>query len=240
MINRHARQIILSQIGTEGQEKLKRSCVAIVGMGALGSVAAELLCRAGVGRLKLIDFDILELDNLQRQALYVTEDVGKPKVDSAKERLGAIDPAVAVETVMDHLEKRNLSLLDNVDLVVDGTDNMETRFLINERCSGKRPVIFTSAVMDKGSVLPVMPGRACYACVYGRKRNTETCCTHGVLNGATHVAASIAATEALKALFGLPVMDGLFSFSLFDGRFDLLHVRRDPECGVCARPSRRT
>ncbi len=239
MADRYARQTILPEVGEEGQARLAASTVAIVGMGALGSVAAELLARAGVGRLKLIDFDILEMNNLQRQALYVTEDAGRPKVDAARERIAAINPDVTVDAVMDHLERRNLPWLDDADLVIDGTDNMETRFLINERCSGKRPVIFASAVMDKGSVLPVLPGRACYACIYGKKKNCETCCEHGVLNGATHVAASVAATEALKALLGLPAMDGLFSFSLFDSRFDLLRVRRDPKCGVCAKASRR-
>lgn len=233
-MNRYIRQTILPEIGEKGEEKLRSSSVVIVGVGALGSVQAELLGRAGVGKLTLIDFDIVEENNLPRQALYTTADVGSPKVDAAKKHLLEITPDVTVETVMDHLEKRNLNVLDGVDLVMDGTDNMETRFLINEHCYGKTPVIYTSAVMDKGSVLPVLGESVCYHCLYGNKKNAETCCEHGVINGATHLAATMAATEALKYLVGIQNIDGIFSFSLFDGRFEVLKVKQDPECSVCS------
>lgn len=230
-MNRYQRQMILPEIGEEGQEKLRKAQVTIVGVGALGSIIAELLARAGIGKLTLIDSDFVELNNLQRQALYLTKDVGRPKVDAAKERLQAINPDVTVETVRDHLEKKNLSLLD-CDLVLDGTDNMETRFLLNEHCYGKLPIIFTSAVMDKGSVFPVLGDGPCYACVYGGKTNCEICCENGIINGATHLAATVAATEAVKFFIGQPSL-GMFSFSLFSARFDVLNVKRNPDCLVC-------
>lgn len=232
-MTRYARQAILPEIGEQGQRRLRAAHAVIVGVGGIGSVSAELLARAGVGRLTLIDFDLVEESNLGRQALYTTADIGEPKAEAAKRRIAAINPDVVVTAVVDHLERGSLPLLDGCDIVVDGTDNMETRFLINERCRGELPVIFSSAVMDRGSVLPVVRGGACYACLFRTKRNGESCCEHGVINGAVHLAGTVAATEAIKLLVGVRPMAGLFSFSLFDARFAVLTTRRDPACPVC-------
>jgi molybdopterin/thiamine biosynthesis adenylyltransferase len=236
MINRYSRQIALPEIGKEGQERLHTATAAIVGVGALGSVEAELLARAGIGHLVLIDFDLVEENNLPRQALYTEADIGKAKVEAATERISAINSSVEATAIMDHLEKKNISAhLDNVDIILDGTDNMETRFLINKHSYGKVPVIYTSAVKDKGSIFPVLGNGACYHCIYGSKQNAETCCEDGVLNGATHLAATIAATEAIKFLIGQPALEGIFSFSLFDSRFQTLKVKKNPDCKVCGK-----
>ncbi len=223
----YSRQIKV--IGEEAQQAIKRSTAVIVGCGALGTVQAELLTRAGIGKLILIDFDIVEESNLSRQH-YNKEDIGRRKVDTTKERLQKIRD-IEIETIPAYLSLQNIELLD-ADVVLDGTDNMNTRFLINEYCKKNIiPVVFASAVLEKGSVLTVN-SEYCYNCVFANKNSEEDCATTGVLNTATQLSGTISTNEAIKILTSQETMKGLFSFSLDDNRYDVLKIK-NPNCKVC-------
>lgn len=224
----YSRQI--NVIGEEAQAAIQRSTAVIVGLGALGTVQAELLTRAGVGKLVLIDFDLVEESNLQRQH-YDKDDVGRRKVDATKERLQRIRD-VEIETVPAYLSLQNIDFLD-ADVVLDGSDNMNTRFLVNEYCKKNDiPVVFASAVLDKGSVLVVNEG-PCYHCVFADKNSEEDCATTGVLGAATQLSGTISANEAIKILIKQETMTGLFSFGLSDNRYETLALKQNKNCKVC-------
>ncbi len=235
---RHSRQTILPEVGAEGQERLRHACVGIVGAGGLGSVAAELLVRAGVGRIVIMDYDLVELSNLQRQSLYTERDVGKPKALAAKERLAAIDRGIRVDASVRQLNLTTLALLDDADLVLDCTDNLQTRSLLNEWCmKTKRPFIYTGAVETRGMLYVVDPaeqGRACFNCIFDRLKSVENCEDFGVLNVTVHLAATLQAAEAMKILLKKPYTEGLVSFDAWDPRLERFAVRRNPSCPVCA------
>jgi len=166
---RHIRQEIFSEIGKKGQLKLRNSSVAIVGLGALGSVSAELLARAGIGKLILIDRDVVELSNLQRQSLYDEDDLGKPKSMAAKEKLSKINHEVKIEFFIGDLSYKTIDKIlkkNKISLILDCTDNLETRFLINDfSVKNNLPFIYSSAVGSKGYVFNIMPGEtACLGC----------------------------------------------------------------------------
>lgn len=205
---RYDRQIILKEIGREGQGKLDQSCVAVVGLGALGSVAANLLARAGIGKLILIDRDFLELSNLQRQVLYDEEDIAKnlPKAAAAERKLKLINSQVSVRGEVSDLTPRNIEqLMEGVDLVIDGTDNFETRFLINDYSLFKRiPWIYGGAVRMEGMSYAVLPDYPpCLRCLFGempQKDGMQTCDQVGILAPVSHIIASFQATEAIKIL----------------------------------------
>ena len=224
----YSRQI--NVIGEEAQQAISRSTAVIVGCGALGTVQAELLTRAGIGKLVLIDFDIVEESNLSRQH-YNKEDLGRRKVDATKERLQKIRD-IEIKIVPSYLSLQNIDFLD-ADIVLDGTDNMNTRFLINEYCKKNTiPAVFASAVLDKGSVLVVDEG-PCYSCVFANKNSEEDCATTGVLNTTTELSGTISVNEAIKILTKQETMKGLFSFSLKDNRYDTLKLKENPTCKVC-------
>jgi len=226
----YSRQIRV--IGEQAQAAIQRSTAVIVGLGALGTVQAELLTRAGVGKLVLIDFDLVEESNLSRQH-YNKDDVGQRKVDATKERLQKIRD-VEIETVPTYLSLQNIDFLD-ADVVLDGTDNMNTRFLINEYCKKNSiPAVFASAVLDKGSVMAVDEKSIyCYNCVFAQKNSEEDCATTGVLNTATQLSGTISANEAIKILTKQETMTALFSFSLDDNRYDTLALKQNNNCKVC-------
>lgn len=206
---RYSRQVLFPGIGQAGQQKLGSARVAIVGCGATGSAIASLLARAGVGTLRIIDRDYVEPSNLQRQSLFDEADAADslPKAIAAGRKIGAFNSAIAVETQVADLTPVNIEpLLSGMDLLLDGTDNFETRYLINDfAVKNSRPWIYTAAVGSYGVTLNVMPGRtACLACIFpdAPRGAVETCETSGILNSAVNLAASIAATEALKLLVG--------------------------------------
>lgn len=202
--------MLLPQIGTEGQRQISASSVAVVGIGALGSVSADLLARAGVGRLRLIDRDFLELQNLQRQVLFDEEDLraNLPKAVAARQKLQKINSEITIEAEPSDLNARNADeLLAGMDLLVDGTDNFETRFLINDFClREKKPWIYGGAVGMGGMAYVVLPGEGpCLRCLFEeapRPGEFETCDTAGILAPAAHWVASFQVTEALKILAG--------------------------------------
>lgn len=225
--DRYSRQTVMPEIGEEGQKKLKSAIALVVGVGALGSVQAELLGRAGIGKLILIDPDVVSLSNIQRQALYTSKDIDIPKVEALKKHLLEINPRIVIDKFQDKFQNiyeliNNL----NVNVILDGTDNLETRRYINEKFYKKIPIIFCSSIRDQGTVLVVKKNSDYnYETVFKNKTAELTCETGGVLNGATHIVGSIAATEAIKLIVGLKTLDGLFSFSLFENRFNIFKIK---------------
>lgn len=207
--DRYSRQILFRGIGAQGQRRLAESRVAIVGCGATGSALAGLLARAGVGTLRIIDRDYVESSNLQRQSLFDEKDASEslPKALAAARKIAAFNSEIAVEPKVDDLVPANVEvLLEGMDLILDGTDNFETRYLINDYAvEHALPWIYSAAVGSYGVTLNVLPEKtACLACIFpdSPRGIVETCETSGILNSAVNLAASIAATEALKFLVG--------------------------------------
>lgn len=241
--NRYARQVLLPQIGPEGQARLRASRVAVVGCGALGTVIADGLARAGVGFLRLIDRDVVELHNLQRQVLFDETDVtaGLPKAVAAADKLARINSEVRVEPVVADLAPRNAErLLDGVDLVVDGTDNFETRYLINDVCvKHRRPWVYGAVVATYGMTTTFLPGRTvCFRCMLLKKPapgTTPTCDTVGVLGAAVNVVASLEVVQALKILTGQAEPDPPLIFvDVWEGIWEALSLRKgERRCPAC-------
>jgi molybdopterin/thiamine biosynthesis adenylyltransferase len=206
---RYSRQILFSGIGAEGQEKLRNSRVAIVGCGATGSALASLLARAGVGFLRIIDRDYVEPSNLQRQSLFDESDAAEsmPKAAAAAKRIAAFNSDIEIEPHVADLTPENISaLLGDVQLILDGTDNFETRYLINDfAVKHNTPWIYCAAVGAYALTMNILPREtACLSCLFpaAPAGTVETCDTAGILNSAVNVVASIAATEAMKILVG--------------------------------------
>ncbi len=232
-MEKYSRQLLLKEIGIEGQRKLAQATVAIVGIGALGTVAAELLARAGVGKLLLIDRDIIEESNLQRQVLFTEEDVGRSKAIVAKERLQKINSLITLEAHPIHLNSRNIDLLNKATLILDGTDNLQTRFLLNDYGhKNKIPWIYAAAIKTKGYVFPILPGGPCLRCFLGTESG-ETCDTVGVLNTITTAIASLQATLAIKMILGEEVKAELYSLDIWKLEFKAIVVKQNPHCSTC-------
>jgi len=245
---KYSRQILFAGIGEEGQQRLLQSSAVLVGCGALGTVAANLLVLAGVGRLRIIDRDFVELSNLQRQTLFEESDAREtlPKAVAAQRRLAAINSDAAVEPVVADLNPENArELLSGFPLILDGTDNFETRLLINDAAIALGvPWIYAAVVASYGLTFTILPGEtACLACLLESNGNfaglglEETCDTAGILNSAASVIASIEAAEATKLLAGKSeaLNDRLVSCDLWTGRFQSIRVARNPQCRACAR-----
>ena len=223
LAGRYSRQILFRGIGEAGQRKLAKARVGIVGCGATGSALAGLLARAGVGTLRIIDRDYVEPSNLQRQSLFDEADASEsiPKAIAAARKIAAFNSEIVVEPKVDDLVPSNIgALLDGLDLILDGTDNFETRYLLNDYAvSNSRPWIYSAAVGSYAVTLNVLPGQtACLACIFpdSPRGMVETCETSGILNSAVNLVASIAATEAMKYLVGASgLRTTLLSFDLW-------------------------
>lgn len=243
---RYARQTVLPEIGRDGQARLAAAHVLVLGCGALGSVQAELLARAGVGRLRLVDRDLPETGNLQRQFLYDEEDVAqrRPKAEAAARRLRRINSAIAVEAVVADAVPANIErLLDGVTLALDGLDNFETRYLLNDACVQQRiPWVYGGVLGTAGQVMPVVPGRGpCFRCLFPEAPaagSLPTCDIAGVLNSASATVAALQAAQALRLLTGNPPAadDGvsfLLTADVWNSRFRSTPKRRRPDCPCC-------
>jgi molybdopterin/thiamine biosynthesis adenylyltransferase len=207
--DRYSRQILFRGIGAEGQARLARSRVAIVGCGATGSALAALLARAGVGTLRIIDRDYVEPSNLQRQSLFDEQDASEslPKAIAAARKIAAFNSQIVVEPKVDDVVPANIdALLEEMEIILDGTDNFETRYLINDfAVKNSLPWIYSAAVGSYAATMNVLPGEtACLACIFpdSPRGIVDTCETSGILNSAVNLVASIAATETLKLLVG--------------------------------------
>jgi len=240
---RYSRQELFAPIGPEGQARLRRARVAIVGCGALGSTLAEMMARAGVGSLTVIDRDYVEESNLQRQSLFDEEDAarGLPKAAAAEARLRAINSEVAVRGVVTDLAADNAAeLLKGADLVLDGTDNFETRFLLNDVClKAGIPWVYGACVGSYGLALLVRPRVSpCLRCVLEELPGPggPTCDTVGVVAPVVHVVAGLQAGEALKMLAGRAqdLLPGVVTVDLWKGRFEVMDLGgRAPWCPAC-------
>ena len=240
-VARYSRHVILPEVGMEGQLKLKAARVVCIGAGGLGSPVALYLTAAGVGTIGVVDFDEVDYSNLQRQIIHGTPDVGRSKLESAKERLNALNPEVEVVTHEMAVSSQNaLELFAGYDLVVDGTDNFPTRYLVNDACvlSGK-PNIYGSIYRFEGqaSVFATVEG-PCYRCMFPEPPPpglVPSCAEGGVLGILPGVVGTIQATEAVKVILGAgePLIGRFLLFDALKMRFRELKVRKDPECPVC-------
>jgi len=238
--NRYSRQTILQNIGEEGQEKLAQSSIAVVGCGALGTAASNNLARAGVGRIIIIDRDFVELSNLHRQMLYDENDVDEPKAIAAARKLENINSDIEIEPVVKDINHTNVEdILSKADLVLDGTDNILTRMLVNDVCvKQEKPWIYTGAIETSGMTMNILPGKACLKCLYPtipKIGSLPTCDTMGVLNTITVIMGSMETTEALKILLGhIPVGTDsrLRVYDAWNNSLDEVLVRKNPECPV--------
>jgi adenylyltransferase/sulfurtransferase len=206
---RYSRQILFQRIGAEGQRRLAAGKVGIVGCGATGSALAQLLARAGVGKLRIIDRDYVEASNLQRQSLFDEMDAAEflPKAIAAARKIASFNSEIQVEARVEDVVPRNIeALLEGMDVILDGTDNFETRYLVNDYAvKSSLPWVYAAAVGSYGVTLNVLPGKtACLACIFPDtpRGMVETCETSGILNTAVNLVASVAATEAMKLLVG--------------------------------------
>ncbi|MCL1835426.1 MAG: HesA/MoeB/ThiF family protein [Oscillospiraceae bacterium] len=234
MDKRYSRQIAYKGVGEGGQRKLSAARIAIVGLGALGTVVADRLCRAGIGFLRLIDADEVELSNLQRQMLYTESDVGRSKVEAAALHIREINRATMVEAIPEILTAENSAMLRGLSVVVDCTDNIAARYIINEQCHATgTPWVHGAAAGADGVVFVVKPGGACFRCLYPDVGvGGETADTLGVLGTLTAVVGALQANEALKTLLGEP-SSGLLMLDVWNGVYEFIHVEKDPRCPVC-------
>jgi adenylyltransferase/sulfurtransferase len=239
---RYSRQILFSPIGRAGQEKLRHGKVVIVGCGALGTAQAGTLVRAGIGNLRLIDRDYVEASNLQRQTLFDEMDAaeGLPKAVAAERKLTEINSEVAVEGVVSDLNSRNAEdLLGGFDLILDGTDNFEARYLINDvSLKLSIPWIYGAVVGSYASTLTILPGRtACLACIYPRPPEGihDTCDTVGVIAPAAAWAAAVQVTEAFKIFLGLDqqLHGSLLAYDIWKNHYQQVKPAIDPDCRAC-------
>ncbi len=239
---RYARHLLLPEVGPEGQAKLKNARVLCLGAGGLGSPAALYLAAAGVGTIGLVDFDRVELSNLQRQLLHGTSDVGRAKTDSARDRLLAVNPHVAVRLHEARFESANAEeILADYDLIVDGSDNFATRYLTNDvAVFARKPNVYGSIFRFDGQATVFAPhlGGPCYRCLFPEPPDpgsVPSCAEAGVLGVLPGIVGTIQATEALKLILGIgeTLLGRLLHFDALKMKFREFNLRRDPECPVC-------
>jgi molybdopterin/thiamine biosynthesis adenylyltransferase len=242
IFERYSRQILFAGIGEEGQQKLMGASAVVVGCGALGSAVAGLVARAGIGRLRIVDRDFVEYSNLQRQTLFDEADAGQslPKAVAAENKLRAVNSAIAIEGIVADLTPENaLDLLSGFSIILDGADNFETRFLVNDAAVRLGiPWIYAAVVASYGVTMAIEPGRsACLACLVDdspESGHEQTCDTVGVLNSAAGVIAGLETTAALRRVVDAEAGAGrLISVDVWASRFQILAVPRNPACPVC-------
>ncbi|MHB8157297.1 MAG: HesA/MoeB/ThiF family protein [Desulfocucumaceae bacterium] len=237
---RYRRNILLNGFGPGGQEKLLRSGVLIVGAGGLGSPAAYYLAAAGVGRIGLLDSDRVDVSNLQRQILHGDPDIGRPKVQSAGEKLATLSPDLVLEVHYDRLTGENaLELVSGYDVILDCTDNFETRFILNDVCLRlKKPFVYGGVLSYAGQVMMIIPGQGpCFRCLY---RNVPDpglpdCSTEGILGTVPGIIGTLQACEAIKFLTGIGelVVGRLLTYDALTATFMEVRLDRDPSCPSC-------
>ena len=235
-IERYSRHIILQDVGGPGQEKILNAKVLIVGTGGLGAPAALYLAAAGVGTIGLIDGDVVDLSNLQRQVIHFTPDIDKPKVESAKEKIAQINPDVKVNAMQDLFQANNaLDIIKDYDFIIDGTDNFPAKFLINDACViGKKPFSHGGILRFDGQTMTYVPGSASYRCVFDSPpppNAVPTCSQAGVFGAIAGMLGTIQAAEALKYIInkGDLLTNRLLIFDALKMRFRTVNVKPKPE-----------
>ncbi len=239
-LKRYSRHIIMPQVGGNGQRKLLNAKVLLIGAGGLGSPTALYLAAAGVGTLGIVDFDVVDFSNLQRQILHRTSDVGRPKVLSAKDTLNDINPGVKIVPYQMKLSSENvMEIFGDYDIIVDGSDNFATRYLVNDACYlAKKTCIHGSIFLFDGQATVFEPGQGCYRCLYPSPPPAgmaPSCAEAGVFGVLPGIIGSIQAVEAIKLILGLgeTLVNRLLIFDALDMSFRIVKLRRDPDCPLC-------
>ena len=239
-LNRYSRHILLKDVGVEGQEKIRQGKILIIGAGGLGAPVALYLAAAGVGTIGIVDGDVVDLSNLQRQVIHFTADVGVPKVESAKAKMLAINPNVKVNTYRELLMADNaLDIISDYDFIVDGTDNFPVKFLVNDACvKAGKPFSHGGILRFEGQTFTHLPGTACYRCLFKSPppaNAVPTCSQAGVLGAIAGMLGTIQAAETLKYLTGVGELltDRLLTFNAKTMEFRKIKTRRQDNCPVC-------
>lgn len=240
-IQRYSRHILLQEVGGKGQKRLRESKVLVVGAGGLGSPSAFYLAAAGVGTIGIVDDDVVDVSNLQRQILHATADVGRPKAESAADTLRALNPHVDVRVIKERLDVNNvMEIVAEYDLVIDGVDNFPTRYLVNDACVllGK-PLVDAGILRWDGLCITVKPGEGpCYRCLFPEPPPpgmVPSCQEAGVIGAIAGVMGTIQAVEAVKVLLGIgeTYTGRILTYDALEGRFRELKAQRDKNCPVC-------
>ena len=239
-LERYSRHLILQNVGIEGQERIMKGKVLLVGAGGLGSPAALYLAAAGVGTIGIIDGDVVDRTNLQRQVIHFTEDVNVPKVESAQQKINRLNPDVKVNTYKALLTAENaLDIIKNYDFVIDGTDNFPSKFLVNDACVlAKKPFSHGGILKFEGQTMTYVPGNACYRCVFNEappKNAVASCSQAGVLGSIAGILGTIQATEALKYLTGTGdlLTNRMLVFDALKMTFREVKFKPVKSCRVC-------
>ena len=241
-IQRYSRHIILNEVGGKGQKKLSRAKVLIIGAGGLGSPAGLYLAAAGIGTIGLVDGDVVDLSNLQRQILHTTATVGRLKVESGQQTLSALNPDCTIKTYQYHVDAANiLGLIQDYDIVLDGSDNFTTRFLVNDACFfGKKTLISGSIFRFEGQLTTIKPheGYPCYRCLYPEPPPAglvPSCQEAGVLGVLAGTIGVLQASEAIKEILniGETLADKLLLYDALDMTFRKVSRPKDPDCPLC-------
>ena len=240
-ITRYSRHILLPEVGGKGQKKLAQAKIFVVGAGGLGSPVALYLAAAGIGTIGLIDSDIVDISNLQRQVLHHTPDVGRSKVQSAKEKIEALNPDVNVETYETRFGQENaIDLIKPYDIVIDGVDNFPAMFLIHDACYfSKKPLILGGILRFEGRVFSIIPGQsACYRCIFKQPPPAglvPSCQEAGIIGAVAGIIGTIQATEAIKIVLGIgqPLTNRILDFDAQKTTFREIKTKRNPKCILC-------
>ncbi|HIM80447.1 MAG: thiamine biosynthesis protein ThiF [SAR202 cluster bacterium MP-SAtl-SRR3965592-G2] len=239
-VNRYSRHIIMGDVGSKGQRNLLGAKALIVGAGGLGSPSAIYLALAGVGTIGIVDFDVVEISNLQRQILHHTSDIGRPKLDSARDNIISYNPDTNVVLHEVRLESHNArEIISQYDLVINGADNFATRYLVNDACylEGK-PLVDGSILIFDGQATLFLPGQGCYRCLFPEPPPpglVPNCAEAGVLGALTGLVGSIQATEALKLILGIgeSLVSRLLLIDALSMSFREVRLKRNPSCPLC-------
>src|SRR5438874_5584908 len=240
-ILRYSRHLIMPEVGVEGQEKLKNASILLIGCGGLGSPLSMYLSAAGVGHLGLVDFDVTDFTNLQRQVAFGTSDVGRPKVEATKDRIASINPNVKVTTYRTKLSSENaMDIFKDYDIIIDGTDNFPTRYLVNDACVFlKKPNVYGSIFRFEGQATIFWGEKGpCYRCLYPEPPPpglVPSCAEGGVLGILPGLIGVVQATEAVKLILGAgePLIGRLLLFNALKMQWRELKLRKDPNCPIC-------
>ena len=239
-LERYSRHIILQEVGVKGQKKLLNASVLIIGAGGLGAPAALYLAAAGVGHIGIVDADVVDLSNLQRQVIHQTKDLGRPKVESAKEKMIGINPDVEVTTYHDFLDSHNAEeIIQPWDFIIDGTDNFPAKFLINDACVRLGKAFSHGGILRfQGQTFTHLPGTACYRCFFKEPPPAgvvPTCSQAGVLGAIAGMLGTIQAAEALKYFLGVGdlLTDRLLTFDAKTMNFRTINVKKRASCEIC-------
>ncbi|QEE17827.1 ThiF family adenylyltransferase [Promethearchaeum syntrophicum] len=243
-ISRYSRQIILKEIGAKGMRKLLNARVLVIGAGGLGCPAVQILSASGVGNIRIVDGDKVEISNLSRQIMHYTSDIGKLKVESLESKINLMNPDVSVEIINEFANKSNIKrLLEDCDFVIEASDNFGTKFLINDACTHfKIPYSIAGVVQFFGQILSVIPGETtCYRCIFSKytgEDSNNTCSALGVIGTVPVIAGTLQANEAIKSILGLPLKftNGFFFFNLMENTFEFVNIKKNPSCPVCSNP----